>query len=102
MLAIVAERLGSGRTSLRDVAQQMGISERTLRRRLTDAGTSFSALVSRKRIDLANGWLSSTDFDLKHISFLLGYSEPAAFSRAFKRWTGDSPGRRRGSDIGPR
>jgi AraC-like DNA-binding protein len=97
VLAIVADRLGSGRLSLREVARQMGVSERTLRRRLSDAGTSFSALVSRKRIDLASNWLTGTDFDLKHISFLLGYSEPAAFSRAFKRWTGDSPGRRRGA-----
>jgi AraC-like DNA-binding protein len=103
VLAIVADRLGSGRLSLRDVARQMGISERTLRRRLSDAGTSFSELVSRKRIDLASGWLTGTDFDLKHISFLLGYSEPAAFSRAFKRWTGDSPGRLRGSEpVTPR
>jgi AraC-like DNA-binding protein len=98
VLAIVADRMGSGRISLREVARQMGISERTLRRRLSDAGTSFSALVSRKRIDLAQGWLTGTDFDLKHISFLLGYSEPAAFSRAFKRGTGKSPGHLRGSD----
>ncbi|WP_395017014.1 AraC family transcriptional regulator ligand-binding domain-containing protein [Dongia sp.] len=93
--AIVADRLGSGRLSLAAVARELGLGERTLRRRLGDAGTSFSALVERKRIDLAQEWLTGTDFDLKHISFLLGYSEPAAFSRAFKRRTGSSPGRLR-------
>jgi AraC-like DNA-binding protein len=85
------------------VARDLGISDRTLRRRLADTGTSFSALVERKRIDLAQEWLTGTDFDLKHISFLLGYSEPAAFSRAFKRRTGSSPGRLRDArEITPR
>ncbi len=93
--ALVADRLSSGRFSLRDVARELGLSERTLRRRLGEAGTSFNELVSRKRLALAQDWLAGTDFDLKHISFMLGYSEPAAFSRAFKRSTGSSPGRHR-------
>jgi len=103
VMAIVAERLGSGRLSLGEVARALGLSERTLRRRLSEAGTSFSDLVERKRIDLANEWLTGTDFDLKHISFMLGYSEPAAFSRAFKRRTGSTPGRlREGGAVSPR
>jgi len=103
VMGIVADRLGSGRLSLQDIARELGISDRTLRRRLADAGTSFSALVERKRIDLAQEWLTGTDFDLKHISFLLGYSEPAAFSRAFKRRTGSSPGRLRDArGVNPR
>jgi AraC-like DNA-binding protein len=96
VLRFIADRLGSGRLSLKDVARDMGMSERTLRRQLQDAGTSFSELVNRARLGLAKDWLSDTNFDLKHISFLLGYSEPAAFSRAFKRWTGSSPGQLRG------
>jgi AraC-like DNA-binding protein len=95
VLAAVADRLGAGRLAFKDVARDMGMSERTLRRRLTEAGTSFSAVVDRVRRNLAKDWLAGTDFDLKHISFLLGYSEPAAFSRAYKRWTGSSPGRAR-------
>jgi AraC-like DNA-binding protein len=97
VMAIVADRLGSGRLALGDIARALGLSDRTLRRRLSEAGTSFSALVERKRIDLAREWLTGTDFDLKHISFMLGYSEPAAFSRAFKRRTGSTPGRLRDS-----
>jgi AraC-like DNA-binding protein len=96
VLRFIADRLGSARLSLKDVARDMGMSERTLRRQLQDAGTSFSELVNRARLGLAKDWLSETNFDLKHISFLLGYSEPAAFSRAFKRWTGSSPGQLRG------
>jgi AraC-like DNA-binding protein len=96
VLAIVADRLAAGGLSLQGVARDLGMSERTLRRRLKESGTSFSALVDRVRRNLAKDWLALTDFDLKHISFLLGYSEPAAFSRAYKRWTGSSPGQARG------
>ena len=47
------------------------------------------------RRDLADDWLQRTDFNVKHISYLLGYSDAAAFSRAYKRWTGRSPAGRR-------
>jgi AraC-like DNA-binding protein len=52
---------------------------------------TVSELVSRVRRDLADDWLQRTDFNVKHISYLLGYSDAAAFSRAYKRWTGRSP-----------
>jgi AraC-like DNA-binding protein len=68
------------------------MSERTLRRRLGESGVSFNELVKRVRRDLANEWLQHGEFNVKHISYLLGYSDAAAFSRAYKRWTGRSPG----------
>lgn len=81
------------------------LGERTLRRRLQAAHVSFAELLDRVRLKLANDWLTRSDFDLKHISFLLGYSEPAAFSRAYKRWTGRPPGltraRRRRAKASP-
>jgi AraC-like DNA-binding protein len=89
--AVIAHRLSSGEVSLHDVARRLYLSERTLRRRLQQSGVSFSELVSRVRRDLADDWLQHTDFNLKHISYLLGYSDAAAFSRAYKRWTGRSP-----------
>jgi AraC-like DNA-binding protein len=91
--AVIAQRLSSGEASLRDVAHRLHLSERTLRRRLQESGVTFSELVSRVRRDLADDWLRRTDFNVKHISYLLGYSDAAAFSRAYKRWTGRSPGR---------
>jgi AraC-like DNA-binding protein len=90
--AVIAQRLSSGEVSLRDVARRLHLSERTLRRRLQESGVTFSELVSRVRRDLADDWLQRTDFNVKHISYLLGYSDAAAFSRAYKRWTGRSPG----------
>jgi AraC-like DNA-binding protein len=91
--AVIAQRLSSGEVCLRDVARRLHMSERTLRRRLQESGVTFSELVSRVRRDLADDWLRRTDFNVKHISYLLGYSDAAAFSRAYKRWTGRSPGR---------
>ncbi|HZF32664.1 MAG TPA: AraC family transcriptional regulator ligand-binding domain-containing protein [Candidatus Angelobacter sp.] len=90
--AVIAQRLSSGEVSLRHVARRLHLSERTLRRRLQESGVTFSELVSRVRHDLADDWLQRTDFNVKHISYLLGYSDAAAFSRAYKRWTGRSPG----------
>jgi AraC-like DNA-binding protein len=89
---IIRLRLKTGDFSLREVANRLNLSERTLRRRLKESRVKFSELLDGVRLDLANDWLARADFDLKHISFLLGYSEPAAFSRAYKRWTGKTPG----------
>ena len=89
---IIRQRLKTGDYSLREVASRLNLSERTLHRRLMESHVRFSELLDRVRLDLANDWLEKTDFDLKHISFLLGYSEPAAFTRAYKRWTGKTPG----------
>ena len=101
----ITHHLRSGTVSLRDVAAQLNLGERTLRRRLQAAHVSFAELLDRVRLKLANDWLTRSDFDLKHISFLLGYSEPAAFSRAYKRWTGRPPGltraRRRRAKASP-
>ena len=91
--AVIGQRLSSGEVSLRDVARRLHLSERTLRRRLQESGVTFSELVGRVRRGLADDWLRRTDFNVKHISYLLGYSDAAAFSRAYKRWTGRSPGR---------
>ena len=96
---IIAQRLSSGDVSLSDVARRVHMSERTLRRRLKGSGTTFGQLVSRVRLNLADDWLKRTDFNVKHISYLLGYSDTAVFTRAYKRWTGRSPGQARSIDL---
>jgi AraC-like DNA-binding protein len=90
--SVVARRLASGDVSLHDVAGRLHMTERTLRPRLRESGLPFNELVKRVRRDLANEWLQHGEFNVKHISYLLGYSDAAAFSRAYKRWTGRSPG----------
>src|SRR5262245_17731424 len=91
----IARLLPSGEVSLRKVAKLLNMSERTTRRRLVRAGLSFRELVRRKRQELAETWLETGDFSIKHISLLVGYSDISTFSRAYKRWTGRRPSQQR-------
>lgn len=78
-------------------AKLLGCSERTLQRRLRDEHTSFAALVDEVRASLAQLYLDDSKLAIYEVAFLLGYSEPSAFNRAFKRWTGHSPSEHRRS-----
>ncbi|HVK77274.1 MAG TPA: helix-turn-helix transcriptional regulator [Kofleriaceae bacterium] len=73
------------------VARRLGMSERTLQRRLKDEGTTFAVLVDEVRTDLARMYLADDRLAVYEVAFLLGFSEPSAFNRAFKRWLGTSP-----------
>lgn len=75
------------------VAQGFGIHERTLNRRLLDAGTTFQRELDKVRLETARQLLERTEASLPHIADLLGYSDGTAFIRAFKRWTGVTPAR---------
>jgi AraC-like DNA-binding protein len=83
--------LRSGRVQAAGVAEQLGMSERSFRRRLADEGTSFGEVLDRLRNRLALRYLEDEHITLKQIAWRLGYSEPGAFNHAFKRWTGTSP-----------
>ena len=72
------------------VAKRLGLTGRSLQRRLKDEGTSFAELREDVRRDLAHRYLAD-GLAIAEISFLLGFSEPSAFFRAFKRWTGETP-----------
>jgi len=84
-----------GGVSIVDSAAALGISERTLQRRLGEFGLSYNSLVERIRYELAQRYLQQAHLPLTEIAYLLGYSELSAFSRAFRRWAGDSPQRLR-------
>jgi AraC-like DNA-binding protein len=71
------------------------MSERTLARRLAEHGLQPARLVEEVRQQLANRYLAERTFPIGHITYLLGYSEPTAFTRAFRRWTGQTPSERR-------
>src|SRR5262245_57333061 len=87
----IAERLGSGEPSQTSIAKQMGMSERTLQRRLQAEGTTFNELLDDARRTIAFTYLADRKLAAYEVSFLLGYAEPATFFRAFKRWTGQTP-----------
>jgi len=79
------------------VAGALHMSSRSLQRKLAAEDTTFRKLVEAVRQELARSYLSDGSFSLTEISFLLGFSSPAAFSRAFKRWTGVTPQEFRGA-----
>ena len=85
--------LANGRPDLGGVAREMGISERTLQRHLAEEGSSFSKVLDDLRRDLADEFLIDRNLAVSEVAFLLGYSEPSAFQRAFRRWRGVSPRR---------
>jgi AraC-like DNA-binding protein len=83
--------LESGEASLDRLASELGLSRATLQRRLKAEGTSFEAILDGLRQRLARRYLRRENYSVKKTAYLLGFSDPAAFSRAFKRWTGQSP-----------
>lgn len=85
--------LAHGEPRLADVARRLAVSERTLHRRLADEGTRFAALVDTARHERATLLLDDPHLSSSEVAFLLGYAEPAAFFRAFRRWTGATPQR---------
>lgn len=75
-----------------EASKQLGVSHRTLHRRLQRNGRTYSKLKGDFRLDLARQYLDSGQLSQKEISHALGYASPSAFCRAFKGWTGQSPG----------
>jgi len=73
------------------VARRLGLSQRTLARRLAREGLSFSKLLSELRLELARRYLVDERLSISDVAWLLGYQDVAAFSNAFKRWTGKAP-----------
>jgi AraC-like DNA-binding protein len=92
--------LASGDVSIDRVAAKLGISRQTLYRRLKAEGVTFEELLEAMRRKLAIRYLERERLSVKAAAYRLGFSEPAAFSRAFKRWTGASPSRFREASAG--
>ena len=72
-------------------AQWLGLSERTLKRRLQDEGTTFSALLAQARSGQARALVADGDLPLTQIAERMGFSDLSSFSQAFKRWFGVAP-----------
>lgn len=88
----VQRNLASGPPSMRVVARQLKMSERTLRRHLTHENTSFRGLVDCARRQRAEHLLRHRRAALSEVSFLCGFHDQSTFSRAFRRWNGMTPG----------
>jgi AraC-like DNA-binding protein len=87
----IAALLPHGPTRLADVARKLGLSPRTLRRKLAAEGETFAGILEELRVALAQHYLAEQDLPISRIAWLLGYTEVSAFSHAFRRWTGRTP-----------
>jgi len=83
--------LPGGYPTLKGVAGALGLSKRTLQRRLADAGLTHTGLVTEVRHDLALELLARPGVSIKQVARRTGFANPSGFSRAFSAWTGMSP-----------
>jgi AraC-like DNA-binding protein len=88
---VLCEQLRAGETGMESLARRLHLSRRTLQRRLQQEGLSFESVLDGLRRELAEAHLSEGDVPIAEVAFLLGFSDPSAFHRAFRRWTGVPP-----------
>ncbi|MHA7100604.1 AraC family transcriptional regulator [Roseivirga pacifica] len=88
---LVTDALPSGIPGIEHISESLGLSKRSLNRRLAESGHNFRTLVSLVQQEISEELLKNTDNTVGEIAFRTGFSEQSAFNRAFKRWTGLSP-----------
>jgi AraC-like DNA-binding protein len=89
--ACILSMLPLGKLTADAVAAQFSMSNRTLRRRLQQEATSYQEILDDVRAELASYYLTNEKRRIDEIAFLLGFSDPSAFTKAFRRWTGETP-----------
>lgn len=99
--ACFAELLPRGEPSQAQVAQQLHCSVRTLQRRLSEQGSSFTDLLDSTRRELALAHLADPGCSISEVAYLLGFADTSNFTRAFRRWTGQSPSEHRRASGSP-
>lgn len=91
--ALLIQGLPNGETSLGTIAKQLAVSDRSLQRQLQEEGTNHKKLLDEVRRELATRYLAEgRDLSVSEVAYMLGFSETAPFFRAFKKWTGQTPG----------
>jgi AraC-like DNA-binding protein len=96
----ILESLGEGSICESMVAESLHTSTRNLHRKLNSVNSSFKVLLLETRSELASQYINDASLTLTEISYMLGFSEISSFSRAYKRWTGQSPSAARKSQPG--
>ncbi|WP_201714643.1 AraC family transcriptional regulator [Rossellomorea arthrocnemi] len=97
---IMKRSLAGGRPDIQTIANELGISDRTLQRRLTEEGTSFKHMLVNVRHEEAREYLADPSLDIKEVAFLIGYEDQNSFYRAFHRWEGATPLQWRTEQLG--
>jgi AraC-like DNA-binding protein len=98
----IAPLLPHGKVSVAEISRRLGLSQRTLARRLAAEGLTFGKILDEMRADLAQRHVRDSGYSISQIAWLLGYQEASAFTHAFKRWTGRTPRAMRARDTDTR
>ncbi|WP_196159346.1 AraC family transcriptional regulator [Reinekea sp. G2M2-21] len=97
---LIIEGLAQATLTLESLSESLGMTPRTLQRRLRERDETFNSLLERTRKDLAMTYINQADVSLPELAYLLGYADQTAFQRAFKKWTGTTPGKyRKGEQL---
>jgi AraC-like DNA-binding protein len=88
---VLKRLLGGPRPEINEVAKELGMSSRTLQRRITDEGSSYRQLLNDARHELARFYLKEPSLSVSEIAYLLSYEDPSSFFRAFHEWEGTTP-----------
>ena len=88
---VIALHLPHGEARVGEIARKLGVSQRTLARRLSAEGLTFAVVLQRLKSELAERHLADPTLSISEIAWLLGYQDVSAFTHAFKRWTGRTP-----------
>ncbi|HRM74625.1 MAG TPA: helix-turn-helix domain-containing protein, partial [Paracoccus sp. (in: a-proteobacteria)] len=88
---LIKRRIASGKPEIGDVARDLGMSERSLQRRIAEHGTSYRRLVDEARQELGRHLLADGGNSVDEIAFLLGFQDKGSFYRAFRGWEGVTP-----------
>jgi AraC-like DNA-binding protein len=88
---VLLQRLEGREPSQEEIAERLHMSARTLQRKLADSGTTYKEILDDTRHALALAYLSAPQHSVNEVTYLLGFSSGSCFTRAFRRWTGQSP-----------
>lgn len=91
-MEVLLAAAGDAGLTLPQLADRLNLSRRTPIRRLSDAGTTFGKILDRHQMRRASALLADREFSASEVAYRLGYSDPANFARAFRRWFGETPG----------
>jgi AraC-like DNA-binding protein len=92
VIELIGPELSSQNVSIDRIARKMGLASWSLRRRLLAEGYRFQDLLDETRKTMAATYVRDTQHNFTEIAYLLGFANPSGFQRAFRRWTGMSPG----------
>jgi AraC-like DNA-binding protein len=97
--ALIGHDFSQGFPSFEKITQSLNMSAPTLRRRLKAEGTTFQQLKDACRRDASQAYLANPDLSINAVAALMGFTDPSAFHRSFKKWTGMTPGEYRQREL---